>query len=73
MIDCALTGGMELSSGTQVVDYREIAPADVKAPARTCIMDIECVDELGFPEPDRAPIICITCWDSFDEIYTPLL
>ncbi len=73
MIDCALTGGMELSSDTQVVDYREIAPADVKAPARTCIMDIECVDELGFPEPERDPIICITCWDSFDEIYTTLL
>lgn len=73
MIDCGLTGGVELPSGTSVVDYRELAPAEVKAPARTCIMDIECVDEQGFPEPERDPIICITCWDSFNEDYTTLL
>ena len=73
MIDCDLTGGMELPAGAPAVDYRDLAPADVKVPARTCIMDIECVDENGFPEPDRDPIICITCRDSFDEDYTTLL
>ena len=73
MIDCHLTGGMELPAGALTVDYHDLVPVDIKAPARTCIMDIECVDENGFPEPDRDPIICITCWDSFDEDYTTLL
>ena len=73
MIDCGLTAGVELPAGASVVDYRELAPAEIKAPARTCIMDIECVDERGFPEPERDPIICVTCWDSFDEDYTTLL
>ncbi|MCK8517788.1 DNA-directed DNA polymerase [Methanoculleus sp. 7T] len=73
MIDCGLTAGVELPAGASVVDYRKLAPAEIKAPARTCIMDIECVDERGFPEPERDPIICVTCWDSFDEDYTTLL
>ncbi|WOX55560.1 MULTISPECIES: DNA-directed DNA polymerase [unclassified Methanoculleus] len=73
MIDCGLSAGVELPAGTSVVDYRELAPSDVVAPARTCIMDIECVDEQGFPEPERDPIICVTCWDSFDEDYVTLL
>lgn len=73
MIDCGLTAGMEYPAGVSTVDYRELAPADIKAPARTCIMDIECVDEEGFPDPERNPIICVTCWDSFDDDYTTLL
>ncbi len=73
MIDCGLTAGVKLPAGTSVIDYRELVPIEVKAPARTCIMDIECVDEQGFPEPARDPIICVTCWDSFDEDYTTLL
>jgi len=73
MIDCGLSAGVELPAGTSVVDYRELAPSSVAAPARTCIMDIECVDEQGFPEPERDPIICVTCWDSFDDDYTTLL
>jgi len=73
MIDCHLTGGMELPAGALTVDYHDLVPVDIKAPARTCIMDIECVDERGFPEPERDPIICVTCWDSFDEDYTTLL
>jgi len=73
MIDCGLSAGVKLPPGTSVVDYRELAPSDVAVPARTCIMDIECVDERGFPEPERDPIICVTCWDSFDEDYTTLL
>ncbi len=73
MIDCGLTGGMELPAGASVIDYREVAPAGIKAPARTCIMDIECVDERGFPEAGQDPIICVTCFDSFYEDYTTLL
>ncbi|MDD3934450.1 MAG: 3'-5' exonuclease, partial [Methanoculleus sp.] len=53
MIDCGLRAGMELPAGTTVIDYRELAPSEIAAPARTCIMDIECVDEQGFPEPER--------------------
>jgi len=33
------------------VDYHEIASAEVDAPARTCIIDIECEDERVFPTP----------------------
>ena len=76
MIDCDLTAGVALpagSGGTATVEYHELVPADIKAPARTCIMDIECVDEEGFPEPDRDPILCVTCWDSFDDDYVTLL
>ena len=73
MIDCGLSAGVELPAGVTTIDYRELVPCDVSAPARTCIMDIECVDENGFPEAERDPIICITCWDSFDEEYTTLL
>lgn len=80
MIDCGLTGGVELPAdapesldGAFEVEHDDLAPAEVKAPARTCIMDIECVDEEGFPEPERDPIICVTCWDSFDDDYTTLL
>lgn len=80
MIDCGLTAGVELPAdavesfdGAFEIECRELAPAEIKAPARTCIMDIECVDEQGFPEPERDPIICVTCWDSFDDDYTTLL
>ncbi len=80
MIDCGLTAGVELPAGavespegTFEVEYTDIAPAEIKAPARTCIMDIECVDEHGFPEPERDPIVCVTCWDSVEEDYTTLL
>ena len=80
MIDCGLTAGVELPDGAVEpsdvavgIEYHELAPSDVAVPARTCIMDIECVDEQGFPEPERDPIICVTCWDSFDGDYTTLL
>ena len=71
MIDTGITGGIlvpELHT-----DYREILPSDIQAPARICIMDIECEDERGFPTPENDKIICITCWDSFDENYTTFL
>ncbi len=71
MIDTGLTGG--ISALQETVDYHEIAAAEVDAPARTCIVDIECEDERGFPDPQRDAIICITCYDSFDEDYTTFL
>ena len=71
MIDSGLTGGVCAPATT--VDYHELRPADVDAPARLCIMDIECEDERGFPDPQRDAITCITCHDSFDDDYTTFL
>ena len=71
MIDSGLTGGV--SAPRALADYHEIAPADVDAPARICILDIECEDEHGFPDPQRDAITCITCHDSFDNDYTTFL
>jgi DNA polymerase I len=42
----------------------------VDAPARVCILDIECEDERGFPDPQRDAVMCITCHDSFIGDYT---
>ena len=37
------------------------------------MIDIECEDERGFPDPQRDAITCITCYDSFDDDYTTFL
>jgi DNA polymerase, archaea type len=71
MIDTGLTGGISVPDTT--VDYKDIALAEVDAPARTCLIDIECEDERGFPDTQRDAIICITCHDSFDNDYTTFL
>ena len=71
MIDTGLTGGVS-APGTNV-DYRTLKPVEIDAPARSCIIDIECEDERGFPDPQRDAIICICCYDSFDEDYTTFL
>ena len=71
MIDCGLTGGVSAPSMT--AEYTDLKPAHVDAPARSCIIDIECEDERGFPDPQRDAIICITCYDSFDNDYTTFL
>jgi DNA polymerase I len=71
MIDSGLTGGV-IANGNPS-DYRELAGAEVNAPARLCFLDIECEDERGFPDPERDKIICVTCWDSFDGTYTSFL
>ena len=71
MIDAGLTGGLE--SPDTSPDYRRISPAVVDAPARVCILDIECEDEHGFPDPQRDAVICITCHDSFENDYSTFL
>lgn len=68
MIDKGITGGA-IVPGTDV-DEGEVMPAVVTAPARLCMIDIECEDERGFPDPDRDKIICITGHDSFEDAYT---
>jgi DNA polymerase I len=71
MIDTGLTGGIEAPG--PAADYRELRPVTIDAPARTCILDIECEDERGFPDAARDAIICITCHDAFDDDYTTFL
>jgi len=71
MIDCGLTGGIRAPSN--LVDYSELEPATVDAPARSCIIDIECEDERGFPDTQRDAIIAITCFDSFEDDYVTFL
>ena len=88
MIDCGLTGGVSVQPPADAgstaypggaaapaitVDYHELRPAEVDAPARSCIIDIECEDERGFPDPQRDAINCITCYDSFEEDYVTFL
>ena len=68
LIDTGLTGGARAPS--IVADYRDLKKSDVQSPARVCMLDIECEDERGFPEPTRDRIICLTAWDSFDDRYT---
>ncbi|HSQ94003.1 MAG TPA: DNA-directed DNA polymerase [Methanoregula sp.] len=71
MIDTGLTGGVFAPSVN--VDYHELAPAEIEAPARSCIIDIECEDERGFPDPQRDAIIALTAYDSFPGDYTTFL
>ncbi len=71
MIDTGLTEGVSAPSTN--VDYRELEPTEVDAPARSCIIDIECEDERGFPDPQRDAIISITAYDSFPKDYVTFL
>jgi len=74
LIDAGITGGITVPSGSSIVPFTEVKPADVHAPSRYCLLDIECEDDKGgLPNPDRDRIICITAWDSFDEHYTTFL
>lgn len=70
MIDRGITSGIRIPAGTYQVPYEQVIPQEVKAPIRYCIIDIECQDDKGgLPNPDRDAIICITAWDSFENIY----
>ena len=71
MIDRGLTRGISAPALLTQVD--DIRPADVQCPARIAMIDIECEDERGFPEPARDAVICITCWDSYLDDYTSFI
>lgn len=71
MLDLKLMTGLEVPSHR--VEFTDITPVDIKAPARVCMLDIECTDERGFPKPDRDEVICLTCWDSKTDKYTSFL
>ncbi|MDU9376581.1 hypothetical protein McpSp1_12030 [Methanocorpusculaceae archaeon Sp1] len=68
LIDTGLTGGVVAPA--EVCSYRELSAATVQSRPRVCMCDIECDDRNGFPEPERDPIICLTCHDSYDDHYT---
>ncbi|MFW5929677.1 MAG: DNA polymerase domain-containing protein, partial [Halobacteriota archaeon] len=51
------------------VDVDEVEAADVEAPARVMVVDIEVEDRHGFPEDGEQPLICLTAWDSFERVY----
>jgi DNA polymerase elongation subunit (family B) len=55
--------------GIPTIDYQKVTPCVVGGDARVCIIDIECASGDRFPEAEIDPINCITCWDSFDEVY----
>ncbi len=74
MIDTGITGGVAVPERETPVDYHEIHPAEVVAPVRYCLLDIECEDDKGgLPIPERDAIICITCFDSYDSAYTTFI
>lgn len=68
MIDCGITGALKTPSIEG--HYTEVVPCDLNVSPRICMMDIECEDINGFPDPNRDSINCITCWDSYDDYYT---
>lgn len=72
MIDLELTGGVSVPD-LPTIDYHEVKPISIDAPSRISIIDIECEDERGFPDPKTDAIICITAYDSFNENYTTFL
>jgi DNA polymerase I len=71
MIDMGLTGAVTCPG--ERVSYKEIKPAELDSPSRVCMIDIECNDQRGFPDPERDEILCITCWDSFEKAYVTFL
>jgi DNA polymerase I len=71
LIDAGLHGGCRAPSTT--ADFLEVAPSGIDVPARCCLVDIECEDERGFPDPNRDRVICITCHDSYEDRYTTFL
>ena len=68
LIDNKIKSGLSFEKNPCL--YTDIKPIDANFPARFCIVDIECSDEVGFPDSSKDPIICITCYDSFDKKYT---
>jgi DNA polymerase, archaea type len=71
-IDTKLKSGVSFP-GDYCCDYQDLKPVDVDYPTKTCIVDIECSDKNGWPDSAKDPIICITCYDSFDQRYTSFL
>ena len=71
LIDRGLTGGV--SSPKNRVDYTQLKPIEIKSKTRLCMIDLECSDDKGWPDPEHSEIICITAWDSFEKKYMTFL
>lgn len=71
MIDSGLTGGVSAPDDT--LDYHDLEGSDLSVPARISMIDIECEDQRGFPDPNRDAIICLTAWDSYDGEYATFI
>ncbi|MHC1626319.1 MAG: DNA-directed DNA polymerase [Methanoculleaceae archaeon] len=71
LIDTGLRSGVRAPG--ESVNYRDLEPAEIDVPSRVCMMDIECDDRRGFPDPENDAVICITCRDSYDGRYTTFL
>ena len=77
-IDQGITSGIcfplnkaHLHDSIYEIPYENITPCEIITPSRYCILDIECEDDRGgLPYSERDSIICMTCWDSFDDAYT---
>jgi DNA polymerase I len=67
LIDTQIKSGVNYSSSPCTVD--DLKPIDFNSPARTCILDIECSDQNGFPDSLKDPIFCISCYDTFTKKY----
>ena len=72
MVDTGIKSGIMVPD-KEMVQVEEIKPVELDVPTRICIIDIECDDRNGFPQPERDAVICITAWDSFDDEYTTFI
>lgn len=71
LIDMKIKSGVSFENSP--CTYLSLKPTDLNYEARTMIVDIECSDERGFPDASKDPIICVTCYDSFEKRYTSFL
>jgi len=67
LIDSGVKTGIRVLSDNP--DFNDVSPIDFNTPARICYLDIECDDSCGFPSPKHDKIVCLTCFDSFDNDY----
>lgn len=68
LIDMGITSGIDTPS--PLVDFTNVRPVKISdIPPRVCILDIECYSDVTFPEAEKDAIICITCWDSYEDDY----
>ena len=68
-IDTGIKSGISFPAGSSECNIDQIVPVEINHPFRTCVIDIECSDANGWPDPKEDPITCITCHDSFDDFY----
>jgi DNA polymerase I len=71
LIDTKIKSGVSFPQS--VCKYTDLKPMDLNFPARVNIIDIECSDQSGFPDSSKDPILCITCYDSFEKHYTTFI